>query len=279
MSKVLKLSKELIAIPSLSPHDNGCMDLLIPRLEKLGFTVETILSGDATNIWARLGTAKPVICFLGHTDVVPTGPLDQWTNDPFTPTERDGYLYGRGAADMKTGVAAMLVAIENFVSAHPKFDGSIAMLITSAEEDYCKFGTPAVVEKLIARGEKIDYCIVGEPCSAKQFGDTIKNGRRGSLHGKLLIKGKQGHIAYPHIADNPIHKALAALEQLTTTSWDSGNADFQPTSFQISNIHAGTGADNIIPGALEVIFNFRFSPEVTPEQLQQVVIDILKNIN
>jgi len=215
------------------------------------------------------------VCFVGHTDVVPTGPIESWQSDPFTPTEKNGYLYGRGAADMKTGVAAMIVAAENFVKKNPDFTGSIAFLITSAEEDFSADGTPVVVKKLLERGQKIDYCIVGEPSCQKTFGDTIKNGRRGSLNGKLIIKGKQGHIAYPQNADNPIHKAFAALQELTETHWDNGNADFQPTCFQISNIQAGTGADNVIPGELEVLFNFRFSPEVTPELLQKSVEKIL----
>lgn len=275
MSDVLNLSKQLMAIKSPSPHDNGCMDVFAPRLETLGFCIEYINSGDTTNLWAQLGSAKPLICFVGHTDVVPTGPLEKWQSDPFIPTEKNGYLYGRGAADMKTGVAAMVVAVENFVKKTPDFTGSIALLITSAEEDFSATGTPIVVAKLIERGQKIDYCIVGEPSSQKQFGDTVKNGRRGSLNGKLIIKGKQGHIAYPQNADNPIHKAFAALEELITTRWDNGNDDFQPTSFQISNIHSGTGADNVIPGELSVVFNFRFSPEVTPEQLQQRVKKIL----
>lgn len=275
MSEVLTLSKQLIAIKSPSPHDNGCMELFIPRLEKLGFCIERINSGETTNIWAQLGSATPLICFVGHTDVVPTGLLEKWQTDPFTPTEKNGYLYGRGAADMKTGVAAMVVAVENFVKKTPNFTGSIALLITSAEEDFCASGTPVVVKKLIERGQKIDYCIVGEPSSQQQFGDTVKNGRRGSLNGKLIIKGKQGHIAYPQNADNPIHKAFTAMQELIETSWDNGNEDFQPTSFQISNIHSGTGADNVIPGELEALFNFRFSPEVTPEQLQQRVNKIL----
>lgn len=277
MSSVLELSKQLINKPSVTPDDHGCINtILIPRLQKLGFHTEVFEAGGATNLWARFGTAQPVICFAGHTDVVPTGPIEHWISDPFTATERDGYLYGRGASDMKTSVAAMIVAIENFTVQHKKFSGSIALLITSAEEDLDQFGTPIVLEALKKRGEKIDYCILGEPTSHQQFGDIIKNGRRGSLRGKLVVHGKQGHIAYPHLADNPIHKALAALQQLTTTEWDQGNADFPPTSFQISNIHAGTGAPNVIPNDMTVDFNFRFSPEVTAAQLEQRVTTILE---
>ncbi|MBX9705663.1 MAG: succinyl-diaminopimelate desuccinylase [Gammaproteobacteria bacterium] len=277
MSNALELTKQLINKPSVTPDDHGCIKtILIPRLQKLGFTTEVFEAGGATNLWARFGTAKPVICFAGHTDVVPTGPIERWTSDPFIATERDGYLYGRGAADMKAGVAAMIVAIENFIATYKKFSGSIALLITSAEEDLDQFGTPIVLEALKKRNEKIDYCIIGEPSSHQQFGDVIKNGRRGSLHGKLVIHGKQGHIASPHLADNPIHKALVALQELTSITWDQGNADFPPTSFQISNIHAGTGALNVIPNDMTLNFNFRFSPEVTAAQLEQRVTTILQ---
>ncbi len=275
MNNVIELSKQLINIASVSPEDNGCLDIIIARLKQCGFTCEKITSGKATNLWARYGNSEPVICFAGHTDVVPTGPIEQWQSDPFIATERNGYLFGRGAADMKTGVAAIIIAVEQFITENKNVNGSIALLITSAEEDYCNNGTPVVLNRLQQRGEKIDYCVIGEPSSSNTLGDTIKVGRRGSLHGNLTIKGKQGHIAYPHLADNPIHNAFAVLEQLTHTTWDKGNNDFPPTCLQISNIHAGTGADNIIPGELSVVFNFRFSPESTPEQLQQSVIDIL----
>jgi succinyl-diaminopimelate desuccinylase len=275
MNDVISLSKQLINITSVSPEDNGCLELIIPRLEKLGFNIEIITANNASNLWARYGNSSPVICFLGHTDVVPPGPLEKWSSPPFEATEKNNLLYGRGAADMKTAVAAQVIAIEAFIHQHPDFKGSVALLLTSAEEDFCELGTPKVVEYLQQTQQKIDYCIVGEPSCSELLGDTIKVGRRGSLHGKLIIYGKQGHIAYPHLASNPIHNACAALAQLTKTVWDKGNADFPPTSFQIYNIQAGVGADNVIPGELHVGFNFRFSPESTEHQLKQVVTDIL----
>jgi len=241
------------------------------RLKPLGFSCETIASGDVTNLWARRGTAQPLLVFAGHTDVVPTGPLDRWTSDPFVPTHRDGKLYGRGAADMKTSLAAMIVAVEEFVAAHPNHKGSIGFLITSDEEGPAIDGTVIVCNQLKARGEQLDYCIVGEPTSVKQVGDMIKNGRRGTMSGKLIIKGIQGHIAYPHMAKNPIHLAMPALAELTTIEWDKGNEYYLPTSWQMSNIHAGTGASNVIPGECVVDFNFRFSTASTVDGLQQRV--------
>jgi succinyl-diaminopimelate desuccinylase len=241
------------------------------RLKPLGFSCETIASGDVTNLWARRGTAQPLLVFAGHTDVVPTGPLQQWTSDPFTPTHRDGKLYGRGAADMKTSLAAMIVAVEEFVAEHPDHKGSIGFLITSDEEGPAIDGTVIVCNQLKARGEQLDYCIVGEPTSVKQVGDMIKNGRRGTMSGKLIIKGIQGHIAYPHMAKNPIHLAMPALAELTTIEWDKGNEYYLPTSWQMSNIHAGTGASNVIPGECVIDFNFRFSTSSTVDGLQQRV--------
>jgi len=271
MSKTLALTEELISLRSVTPADGGCQLKMAERLKPLGFDCETIASGDVTNLWARRGTAQPLLVFAGHTDVVPTGPLQQWTSDPFTPTHRDGKLYGRGAADMKTSLAAMIVAVEEFIAAHPNHKGSIGFLITSDEEGPAIDGTVIVCNQLKARGEQLDYCIVGEPTSVKQVGDMIKNGRRGTMSGKLIIKGIQGHIAYPHMAKNPIHLAMPALAELATIEWDKGNEYYLPTSWQMSNIHAGTGASNVIPGECVVDFNFRFSTASTVDGLQQRV--------
>ena len=271
MSKTLALTEELISLHSVTPADGGCQLKMAERLTPLGFDCETIASGDVTNLWARRGSAQPLLVFAGHTDVVPTGPLEQWSSDPFKPTHRDGKLYGRGAADMKTSLAAMVVAVEEFVAAHPDHKGSIGFLITSDEEGPAIDGTVIVCNQLKARGEQLDYCIVGEPTSVKQIGDMIKNGRRGTMSGRLLIKGVQGHIAYPHMAKNPIHMAMPALAELTTIEWDKGNEYYLPTSWQMSNIHAGTGTSNVIPGECVVDFNFRFSTASTVEGLQQRV--------
>jgi succinyl-diaminopimelate desuccinylase len=263
----LALAQELIALRSLTPDDAGCQDLLMARLAPLGFSGETISANGVTNLWARRGTARPLVCLAGHTDVVPTGPLAQWDSDPFVPTRRDGFLHGRGAADMKASIAAFVIAIEGFVSAYPDAPGSIALLITSDEEGPSVDGTVRVVERLAARGERLDYCIIGEPSSVDALGDMIKNGRRGTLSGTLTVKGVQGHIAYPHLARNPIHEVAPALAELATTTWDAGNEYFPPTTWQCSNIHAGTGATNVIPGTLEVMFNFRYSTASTRESL------------
>ena len=271
MSKTLALTEELISLPSVTPADGGCQLKMAERLKPLGFECETMASGDVTNLWAKRGSAQPLLVFAGHTDVVPTGPLEQWHSDPFKPTHRDGKLYGRGAADMKTSLAAMVVAVEEFIAAHPDHKGSIGFLITSDEEGPAIDGTVIVCSHLKARGEQLDYCIVGEPTSVKQLGDMIKNGRRGTMSGRLVIKGVQGHIAYPHMAKNPIHMAMPALAELTTIEWDKGNEYYLPTSWQMSNIHAGTGASNVIPGECVVDFNFRFSTASTVEGLQQRV--------
>ncbi len=275
MSKTLALTEELISLHSVTPADGGCQLKMAERLSPLGFKCETIASGDVTNLWARRGSAQPLLVFAGHTDVVPTGPLERWSSDPFTPTHRDGMLYGRGAADMKTSLAAMVVAVEEFVAAHPNHKGSIGFLITSDEEGPAIDGTVIVCNQLKARGEQLDYCIVGEPTSVKQIGDMIKNGRRGTMSGKLVIKGVQGHIAYPHLAKNPIHLAAPALAELVSIEWDKGNEYYLPTSWQMSNIHAGTGASNVIPGECVIDFNFRFSTASTVEGLQQRVHDVL----
>ena len=271
MSKTLALTEELISLHSVTPADGGCQLKMAERLKPLGFECETMASGDVTNLWAKRGSAQPLLVFAGHTDVVPTGPLEQWHSDPFKPTHRDGKLYGRGAADMKTSLAAMVVAVEEFIAAHPDHKGSIGFLITSDEEGPAIDGTVIVCSHLKARGEQLDYCIVGEPTSVKQLGDMIKNGRRGTMSGRLVIKGVQGHIAYPHMAKNPIHMAMPALAELTTIEWDKGNEYYLPTSWQMSNIHAGTGASNVIPGECVVDFNFRFSTASTVEGLQQRV--------
>ena len=271
----IQLARELIAKCSPTPADGGCQELLIGRLQKLDFGIERMHFGDVDNFWARKGLTAPLVCFAGHTDVVPTGPLDQWHSDPFVPTERGGKLYGRGAADMNTSLAAFVTAIERFVAKHPNHPGSIALLVTSDEEGPAVNGTAKVVEVLKARGDKIDYAIVGEPTSADKFGDTIKNGRRGSLSGRLIIKGVQGHVAYPQLAMNPIHRVAPAIAELAATEWDAGNEFFPPTTWQISNIHGGTGAGNVIPGTVEIQFNFRFSTASTPQSLQDRVHGIL----
>lgn len=275
MNPTYDLTLDLIRRDSTTPNDAGCQALLAARLEAIGFTLETLRFDEVDNLWARRGESAPLICLAGHTDVVPTGPLENWSSPPFAPEVRDGMLYGRGAADMKTSLAAFVTAVEAFVAAHPDHPGSIAFLLTSDEEGVAENGTRRVVETLAARGELIDYCIVGEPTSTDAFGDTIKNGRRGSLSGHLTVKGVQGHIAYPHLAKNPIHLAAPALTELAATEWDTGNAYFPPTTWQISNIHAGTGATNIIPGALTVQFNFRFSTENTAEGLMAQTHKIL----
>ena len=275
MSRTLALTEELITLSSVTPEDKGCQARMAELLQPLGFTCETIQSGAVTNLWARRGTAQPLLVFAGHTDVVPTGPLDQWTSNPFKPTHRDGKLYGRGAADMKTSLAAMIVAVEEFVAEHPHHQGSIGFLITSDEEGPATDGTVVVCDQLKARGEQLDYCIVGEPTSVNKIGDMIKNGRRGTMSGKLTIKGVQGHIAYPHMAKNPIHLAMPALAELAAVTWDTGNEYYLPTSWQMSNIHAGTGASNVIPGVCVVDFNFRFSTASTVEGLQQGVRAVL----
>jgi succinyl-diaminopimelate desuccinylase len=275
MSRTLALTEELITLSSVTPEDKGCQARMAELLQPLGFNCETIQSGAVTNLWARRGTAQPLLVFAGHTDVVPTGPLEKWTSNPFKPTHRDGKLYGRGAADMKTSLAAMIVAVEEFVVAHPHHNGSIGFLITSDEEGPAIDGTVVVCDQLKARGEQLDYCIVGEPTSVNKIGDMIKNGRRGTMSGKLTINGVQGHIAYPQLAKNPIHLAMPALAELTTITWDAGNEYYLPTSWQMSNIHAGTGASNVIPGTCVIDFNFRFSTASTVEGLQQGVRTIL----
>jgi succinyl-diaminopimelate desuccinylase len=274
-SRTQKLTEELIALDSVTPQDKGCQQKLKDLLAPLGFRCETIESNGVTNLWARRGDASPVFVFAGHTDVVPTGPAHQWVSQPFTPTLRDGKLYGRGASDMKTSIAAMVVAVEEFVAAHPDHAGSIAFLVTSDEEGPATDGTVVVCELLEDRNETIDYCLVGEPTSSHVLGDMIKNGRRGSLSGCLVVKGVQGHIAYPHLARNPIHLAAPALAELAAEKWDEGNEYFPPTSWQVSNIAAGTGATNVIPGDMKVDFNFRFSTASTAESLQARVHTIL----
>jgi len=275
MSKTLRLTEQLIALDSVTPEDKGCQNTLIALLEPLGFVCETIISGEVTNLWARRGTTQPLVVFAGHTDVVPTGPAEQWQSAPFSPTHRDGKLFGRGAADMKASIAAFVVATEEFIARHPDHQGSIGFLITSDEEGPATDGIVVVCNKLKERGVQISYCIVGEPTSAEQLGDMIKNGRRGTMSGKLIVKGVQGHIAYPQLARNPIHLAAPALAELTAEVWDQANEYYLPSSFQISNIHAGTGASNVIPGQMVVDFNFRFSTASTVEGLQQRVHAIL----
>ncbi|MBU3006062.1 succinyl-diaminopimelate desuccinylase [Paraglaciecola arctica] len=275
MSRTLDLTKDLINRKSVTPEDAGCQDMMANILEPLGFVVEDLTFADTKNIWARKGSEGPVFCFAGHTDVVPSGPEQNWQTPPFEATEKDGYIHGRGAADMKGSLAAMLVATENFVNANPHHKGSIAFLITSDEEGPFINGTTKVIDTLEARNEKITWCLVGEPSSTEQLGDIVKNGRRGSLTGDLLVKGIQGHVAYPHLARNPIHESTLALAELANTQWDKGNAFFPATSFQISNINGGTGAGNVIPGELKVCFNFRFSTEVTDQQLIARTLQVL----
>jgi len=272
---VLPLVRQLISQASVTPEDAQCQSLLMDRLGPIGFHAETFAEGGVTNLWARRGTASPLVVFAGHTDVVPTGPLDKWQSDPFIPTERDGRLYGRGAADMKSSIAAFVVACEEFVAAHPTHAGSIALLITSDEEGPAVHGTVKVCDALRQRQEKLDYCIVGEPTSVKQLGDVIKNGRRGSLSGKLRVRGIQGHVAYPHLARNPIHQVSPALAELCSIEWDQGNEYFPPTTFQISNMHAGTGATNVVPGEAVIDFNFRFATVSSPDSLKKRLMDVL----
>lgn len=274
-SPVLALAKDLISRPSVTPLDEGCQTLMADRLKDAGFNIEDMVFEDTTNMWARRGTQSPVFCFAGHTDVVPVGDLNRWHTPPFEPVVIDDYLHGRGAADMKGSLAAMVVATERFVNKHPDHKGSIAFLITSDEEGPFINGTTRVIDTLEARSEKITWSLVGEPSSTHKLGDIVKNGRRGSLTGNLTVKGIQGHVAYPHLADNPIHKAAPALDELARMKWDNGNEFFPPTSFQIANINGGTGASNVIPGALEVMFNFRYSTEVTAEILIERVLNIL----
>jgi succinyl-diaminopimelate desuccinylase len=275
-NETLELAKALIRRRSVTPADEGCQQLIIDRLAPLGFKPEVFVCGEVTNLLIRHGEAKPLVVLAGHTDVVPPGPIEKWNSDPFEPTEREGKLFGRGAADMKTSIAAFVTAAERFVRAHPGHGGSVALLITSDEEGPSVDGTVRVVEELKRRGETIEYCIVGEPSSAERFGDTIKNGRRGSLTGRLIVQGVQGHVAYPQRVKNPVHLAAPALAELAATEWDKGNEYFPPTTWQISNIHAGTGAQNITPGSLQVDFNFRFSTESTPDSLKARVAEILK---
>ena len=274
-AETVALARELIGRASLTPDDAGCQAVIASRLAARGFTAESLVVNGVTNMWLRRGTTHPLVCFAGHTDVVPTGPPAGWHSDPFSPTERDGFLFGRGAADMKGSLAAFVTAIEAFVTARPAAAGSIAMLLTSDEEGPSIDGTARVVERLAAAGQRIDYCIVGEPTSADRLGDTIKNGRRGTLSGTLTVRGIQGHVAYPHLAKNPIHLAAPALAELAATRWDEGDAHFPPTTWQCSNIHAGTGATHVIPGSLEVMFNFRFCPVSTRESLAQRLEAIL----
>lgn len=277
MSATLELTQDLIARNSVTPADAGCQQVMGRRLAALGFEVESLRFGSVENLWAKRhgGHAGPVVCFAGHTDVVPTGPLEEWRTNPFVPTIRDGVLFGRGAADMKSGLAAMITATEEFVRQSPHYRGTLAFLITSDEEGPSVDGTKRVVETLNARGERIDYCIVGEPSSEKALGDTIKIGRRGSLSGRLTVHGVQGHVAYPHFAENPVHTLAPALAELTARTWDSGNEHFQPTTFQISNLNAGTGAPNVIPGELKARFNLRYSPVQTVDGLKDIVETIL----
>lgn len=276
MSDTLDLAKDLISRRSITPEDAGCQPLLSERLATFGFDSEAMRFGEVDNLWLRRGKDGPLFCFAGHTDVVPTGPEEKWQHAPFATVIEDGMLHGRGAADMKGSIAAFITATERFVAAHPGHKGSIALLITSDEEGPAKEGTVKVVETLEARNEKIDWCLVGEPTSTAKVGDVVKNGRRGSLNARLTVKGIQGHVAYPHLADNPVHRAAPALAELAAIEWDQGNEFFPPTSFQISNIHAGTGATNIIPGELEVLLNFRFSTEQTEADLRNQVEAVLR---
>jgi len=276
-SDTQELAIQLLSIDSVTPHDNGCQELLCERLTKLGFECETMQFGEVTNLWARRGTTAPLLAFAGHTDVVPTGPLEHWDSNPFKPELRDGYLYARGAADMKSSIACMVTACERFIEAQPDHTGSIAFLITSDEEGPATEGTVKVIQTLEDRGEKIDWALVGEPSSTNTVGDVVKNGRRGSLGARLTVSGIQGHVAYPHLAENPIHLVAPALTELTSTEWDQGNEFFPATTFQISNIHAGTGATNVIPGEVIIDFNLRFSTCLTAQDIQQKVDSILQS--
>src|ERR671931_1456122 len=272
----LELARQLISRRSITPQDGGCQELLASRLARSAFHCERMRFGEVETLWARRGGGHPLVCFAGHTDVVPTGPLTEWHSDPFVPTIRDGKLYGRGAADMKSSIAAFVVAAERFIAERPNHRGSIALLLTSDEEGPSVDGTARVVERLKARNETIDYCIVGEPSSVDALGDTLKIGRRGSLSAKLVVRGIQGHVAYPQVVKNPIHLLAPALAELVRTQWDAGNESFPPTSFQVSNIHAGTGAGNVVPGSVEVDFNFRFSTESTEASLRSRVEEVLR---
>ncbi len=275
MSQTLDLAKDLISRASVTPEDLGCQALMQQRLQAIGFNTEELPFGEVQNFWARRGDSAPLVVFAGHTDVVPTGPLEDWTSDPFNPEIRDGLLYGRGAADMKGSLAAMVTACEAFIAAHPDHRGSIGFLITSDEEGPSVNGTVKVVEHLVNAGVNIDMCLVGEPSSTTQLGDVVKNGRRGSLNGKLTVHGKQGHVAYPHLAENPIHLAAPALAELAAIEWDQGNDHFPPTSFQVSNIQSGTGAENVVPGELQATFNLRYSTELTEQQIRKRVCEVL----
>jgi len=276
MSATLDLARELIARPSVTPDDAGCQELLAARLEKLGFHIERLRFGDVDNLWARRGDDDPLFAFAGHTDVVPSGPAERWSFPPFEPTVHEGMLYGRGAADMKGSIAAMITACERFIARRPDHRGSLAFLLTSDEEGVAVNGTVRVVDRLEARGEKMTWCLVGEPTSVTRVGDAVKNGRRGSLSGRLIVKGVQGHIAYPHLTDNPIHRLAPVLAELCAIRWDDGNDFFPPTSFQFSNIRSGTGATNVVPGELETLFNFRFSTESTAADLKERVTSVLE---
>jgi succinyl-diaminopimelate desuccinylase len=276
MSATLELTSALLSRASVSPVDGGCQQLMAARLQRIGFEIERMPFGSVENLWAKRGTSGPVFCFAGHTDVVPTGPVEGWLSDPFVPVIRDGLLYGRGAADMKSGLAAMITATEEFVARHPEHRGTLAFLITSDEEGPSVDGTRRVVEVLQGRQQRIDWCLIGEPASEQRLGDTIKIGRRGSLSGRLTVHGVQGHVAYPHMADNPVHALAPALAELATRTWDNGNRHFQPTTFQVSNIAAGTGAPNVIPGELKARFNIRFSTEQSVESLQATVEELLR---
>jgi len=276
LSETIELTCDLISRQSVTPEDDGCQAMMAERLERLGFEVESMPFEEVTNFWARRGTTEPVLCFAGHTDVVPTGPVEKWQSPPFVPTFKDGMIYGRGAADMKGSIAAFMTALDRFIAAHPDHEGSIALLITSDEEGPYVNGTTRVIDTLEARNEKITWAIVGEPSSTDKVGDVIKNGRRGSLGATLRVKGIQGHVAYPHLVRNPIHEFAPALAELASTEWDKGNDFFPPTSFQVSNINAGTGATNVVPGEVEVKFNFRFSTEVTDQELRTRTETILQ---
>jgi len=275
VSATIALAQDLMGRASVTPEDKGCQALMIARLEAIGFKVERMRFGAVDNFWARRGTQKPVLAFAGHTDVVPTGPVEEWHTPPFEPTLKDGFLYGRGAADMKGSLASWVVALEQFIALHPDHHGSLALLITSDEEGPFVDGTTRVIDVLEARNEKIDWCIVGEPSSTNTLGDVIKNGRRGSLTAAITAKGIQGHVAYPHLVNNPIHKVVPALAELAATKWDDGNEFFPPTSFQIANINGGTGASNVVPGHVEVMCNFRYSTELTADDLTAKVEAIL----
>ena len=269
MSEVLDLTCALVERPSVTPDDAGCQGLLGMRLRRSGFAVESLRYGAVDNLWATHGTGRPVCVFLGHTDVVPSGPAAAWRSPPFVPSLRDGVLYGRGAADMKGAVAAMVLALEGFVAAHPDHPGTVALLLTSDEEGEARDGVRRVMEEFRTRGQRIDFCLVGEPSSRERLGDVIRVGRRGSLSGALTVRGVQGHVAYPELVRNPIHLAAPALAELAATRWDAGNAEFPPTSFQISNLHAGTGANNVVPGTLEALFNFRYCTQSTAALIRE----------